>query len=86
MAHTLKRTHATAKKSPAFSAAERKAIKERVQELKAEARRGPAPNRAEGEAEVLAKIAELPPSDRALAERVHSIVKTHAPDLIPRTW
>ncbi len=61
-------------------------MKERLQELKAEARRGPAADRAEAEAEVLAKIAELPPSDRALAERVHSIVKTHAPELIPRTW
>ena len=63
-----------------FSAAERAAMKERAQELKAEARK------ADGESALLAKIAEMPKTDRALAERVHAIVKANAPDLIPKTW
>ena len=63
-----------------FSAAERAAMKERAQELKAEARK------ADGESALLAKIAEMPKADRALAERVHAIVKANAPDLMPKTW
>ena len=63
-----------------FTAEERAAMKERARELKAASRR------ADGESEVLAKIAEMPKSDRALAERVHAIVKASAPDLSPRTW
>jgi len=73
----------TAKKStqkPGFSAAERAAMKERAQELKAEARK------ADGESALLAKIAEMPKADRDLAERVHAIVKVNAPDLMPKTW
>ena len=67
-------------KSPGFSAAERAAMKERAQELKAEARK------EDGEKAVLAKIAEMPGSDRAIAKRVHAIVKASAPDLVPKTW
>ncbi len=77
----------TAKKRPArktsssgFSAEERAAMKERVKELKR------ANKQADEEAEVLAKIAAMPKHDRAMAERVHEIVKTNAPDLSPRTW
>jgi uncharacterized protein YdhG (YjbR/CyaY superfamily) len=73
-------TSATNKKSKGFTAAERAAMKERAQELKAEARQ------ADGERAVLAKIAEMPPSDRAMAKRLHAIIKTSAPALSPKTW
>ena len=69
-----------------FSAEERAAAKERVEELKAEARRGPRANKADGEADVLAKIAEMPESDRIMAERIHAIVKANASTLSPKTW
>src|SRR5436853_6215319 len=65
---------------------ERAAMKERVQELKAEARRGPRAKQADGESDVLAKIAEMPKPDRAMAERLHAIIKASAPALSPRTW
>ena len=61
-------------------------MRERAQELKAAARRGPRAGKADGESDVLAKIAEMSEADRALAERLHAIVKTSAPDLSPRTW
>src|SRR4029453_16258330 len=67
-------------KRKGFSADERAAMKERAKELKASA------NRAEGERDLLGKIAEMPPSDRAMAEKIHSIVTSTAPDLWPRTW
>ena len=70
----------TQKSGKGFSAAERAAMKERAQELKAEARK------ADGESALLAKIAEMPKADRVLAERVHAIVKANAPDLSPKTW
>ena len=63
---------------------ERAAMKEHAKELKAAAKRGAA--RADGEADVVAKIAEMPASDRAMAERIHEVVKANAPDLDPRTW
>jgi uncharacterized protein YdhG (YjbR/CyaY superfamily) len=73
----------TAGKKPAgFTDEERAAMKDRVQELKADAGKG----KADGESEVLAKIAELLPADRAMAERLHAIVKANAPELSPRTW
>ena len=59
-------------------------MKERAQELKAEARANK--NKADGEREVLAKIAEMPEPDRAMAERLHAIVTASAPDLSPKTW
>ena len=59
-------------------------MKERAKELKAEARADK--NKAEGESDVLAKIAEMPEPDRAMAARVHALVKANAPDLTPRTW
>jgi uncharacterized protein YdhG (YjbR/CyaY superfamily) len=67
-------------KRTTFSDEERAAMKERAQELKAEARN------AAGESEALAKIAEMAEPDRALAERVHAIVMASAPALSPRTW
>jgi uncharacterized protein YdhG (YjbR/CyaY superfamily) len=69
-----------AKKSKGFTDEERAAMKERAQELKAEARK------ADGESAVLAKIAEMQGPDRAMAERLHAIVKGSAPDLSPKTW
>ena len=60
--------------------------KERAQELKAEARRGPRATKADGEGDVIAKIAEMPEPDRAMAERLHAIIKASAPALSPRTW
>jgi uncharacterized protein YdhG (YjbR/CyaY superfamily) len=74
-----KDTKASAK-STGFTAEERAAMKERAQELKAEARR------AEGEKALLAKIAEMPEPDRAMAERLHAIITASAPDLSPKTW
>src|ERR671920_2086668 len=81
-----KSTTATGKKSKGFTDDERAAMKERAQELKAEVRRGPRAGKADGESDVLAKIAEMPEADRVMAERLHAIVKASAPDLAPRTW
>jgi len=61
-------------------------MKEHGQELKTAARRGPRAAKADGESDVLAKIAEMTEPDRALAERIHALVKASAPDLSPRTW
>jgi uncharacterized protein YdhG (YjbR/CyaY superfamily) len=83
---SAKSTTAINKKSKRFTDEERAAMKERAQELKAEARSGPRAGKADGESDVLAKIAEMPQADRALAERVHAIVKASAPDLSPKTW
>ncbi len=71
-----------------FSDDERAAMKERAQELKAEARQGArdAKAREKGESDVLAKIAEMPDEDRAIAERVHALVAANAPELMPKTW
>jgi uncharacterized protein YdhG (YjbR/CyaY superfamily) len=70
--------------SKGFTAEERAAMRERAQELKAAQRRGA--GKADGESDLLAKIAEMPEPDRALAERLHEIVKASAPALAPRTW
>jgi uncharacterized protein YdhG (YjbR/CyaY superfamily) len=67
-----------------FTDEERAAMKERAQELKAEARASK--DRAAGESDVLAKIAEMPQNDRAMAARLHELVKSSAPDLAPKTW
>jgi len=75
-----------AKKGPGFTDDEKAAMKERARELEAEARRGSRAGKADGEHDVLAKIAEMPEPDRAMAERLHAIVKASAPDLSPRTW
>jgi uncharacterized protein YdhG (YjbR/CyaY superfamily) len=65
---------------------ERAAMKERAREMKAEGRRGPRADKADGERDVLAKIAEMPEADRAMAERIHAIVMASAPALAPRLW
>ena len=76
----------TGKAVTGFTDEERAAMQERAQELKAEARRGPRAKKTDGEADVLAKIAQMPQPDRAMAERLHAIVKASAPALSPRTW
>ena len=81
---SAKRT--TGKAPKGFTDEERAAMKERVQELKAAARRGPRAAEADGESAVLAKIAEMLGSDRAMAERLHAIIKASAPALSPRLW
>ncbi len=75
---------ATGKQSKGFTDEERAAMKERAQELKAEARVNK--DKAAGESAVLAKIAEMQGSDRAMAERLHEIIKANAPSLSPKTW
>jgi uncharacterized protein YdhG (YjbR/CyaY superfamily) len=75
-----KSTTASGKRSKGFTDEERAAMKERAQELKAEARK------ADGESDLLAKIAEMPASDRAIAKRLHAIVQASAPALSPKTW
>ncbi len=62
------------------------AMKEHAEELKAAARRGPGAGKADGERDLLAKIAEMPEADRAMAERLHAIVTASAPVLAPKTW
>jgi uncharacterized protein YdhG (YjbR/CyaY superfamily) len=74
------------KAAEGFTEEERAAMKERAKELKAEARRGSHAKNADGEGEVLAKIAEMPEPDRAMAERIHAIIKASAPALSPKTW
>jgi uncharacterized protein YdhG (YjbR/CyaY superfamily) len=83
---SAKTTTTTNKKPKGFTEEERAAMKERAQELKAEARRGPRSDQANGESDLLAKIAEMPAPDRAMAERLHTIIKTSAPTLSPKTW
>jgi uncharacterized protein YdhG (YjbR/CyaY superfamily) len=77
---TKKSATSTRAKSSGFTAEERAAMKERAQELKADAAK------ADGEKALLAKIAEMPKADRALAKRLHAIVKASAPGLSPKTW
>jgi uncharacterized protein YdhG (YjbR/CyaY superfamily) len=77
---------ATGNTSKRFTDEERAAMKERAQELKAEARRGGRANKADGESTVLAKIAEMPEPDRAMAKRLHAIIRSSAPVLSPKTW
>ena len=83
---SAKSTTATGKTSKGFTDEERGAMKDRVQEVKAAARRGPRADKADGESAVLAKIAEMPGPDRAMAERLHALIKASAPALSPRLW
>ncbi|MEO8609133.1 MAG: DUF1801 domain-containing protein [Chloroflexota bacterium] len=73
-------TKTTPKKAKGFTADERAAMKERAKEMKAEQ------EKAGGESDVLAKIAEMPEHDRSMAERLHALIKAVAPDLAPKTW
>lgn len=79
-------TTATDETPEGFSAGERAAMKERANELKTASRRGKRANPADAENDVLAKIAEMPEPDRALAERFHAIVRANAPNLTPKLW
>lgn len=77
---SAKSTTATRRRYGRFTDEEKAAMKDRVQEMKAGARK------ADGESEVLAKIAEMPESDRAMAKRLHAIIKASAPALEPKLW
>jgi uncharacterized protein YdhG (YjbR/CyaY superfamily) len=77
---STKGTPATGKTYEGFTDEERGAMKERAKELKAAA------DKADGESAVLAKIAEMPKSDRAMAKRLHAVIKASAPALSPKTW
>jgi uncharacterized protein YdhG (YjbR/CyaY superfamily) len=77
---SAKNTKATRRKSKGFTTEERAAMKERSRELRADA------SKADAEKEVLAKIAEMPEPDRAMAKRIHAVVTASAPALSPRTW
>ncbi len=79
-----KSTPAIDKTSKGFTDEERDAMRERARELKAEARANR--KKADGESAVLAKIAEMPEPDRAMAERLHAIIQASAPALSPKTW
>src|SRR5262249_42197131 len=81
-----KSTTAINKKFKGFTDEERVAMRERIQELKAAARRGPRADKADRESAVLAKIAEMPEPDRAIGKRLHAIIKASAPALSPRLW
>ena len=77
---------ATAKKARAFTDEERAAMKERAQEVKGASRRGSRADKADGDGDVLAKIAEMQDSDRVMGERLHALIKASAPALSPRLW
>jgi uncharacterized protein YdhG (YjbR/CyaY superfamily) len=77
-------TTATGSTSKGFTDQERAAMKQRAQELKAEARANR--KKADGESDVLLKIAEMPEPDRTMAERLHALIKASAPALSPKTW
>ena len=83
---SAKSTTASNKKFTGFTDEERAAMKERVQELKTSASRGPRADKADGESAVLAKIDEMSEPDRAMAKRVHAIIRARAPALSPRLW
>ncbi|MCG5213189.1 DUF1801 domain-containing protein [Streptosporangium sp. KLBMP 9127] len=86
MVETRKATKSTDKKFDGFSDEERAAMKEHAKELKTAARRGPRAAKADGESDVLAKIAEMEEEDRVTAERLHAIIKASAPALAPKLW
>lgn len=84
---TAKKTTATSDKFDGFSEDERAAMKEHAKELKAAARRGKADTaRADGEADIQGKLAEMTGSDRAIGEKLHQIITATAPDLMPKLW
>jgi uncharacterized protein YdhG (YjbR/CyaY superfamily) len=83
---SVKHSTAIGKTVEGWTDEERAAMKERTQELKAAARRGPRAGKADGERDVLAKIAEMPEPDRAMATLLHALIKASAPALSPKTW
>jgi len=86
MPDTRKSAKKTDSSFEGFTDEERAAMKDRGEELKAAARRGSRTSKADGESDLLAKIAEMPEADRVLAERLHAIIKSTAPALSSRTW
>ena len=83
---TAKGSDTTGQRYEGFSEDERAAMKERATEMKAATRRGPRAPKEDGESAVLEKIAEMTERDRAMAERIHAIVRANAPELTPRLW
>jgi uncharacterized protein YdhG (YjbR/CyaY superfamily) len=83
---SAKSTTATGKTFEGLTDEERAAMKERTRELKAEARRGSRAAKADGERDVLAKIAEPPEPDRVMGERLHAVITASAPALSPKSW
>jgi uncharacterized protein YdhG (YjbR/CyaY superfamily) len=83
---SAKSTTAAGKTSEDWTDEERAAMKERAKELKATSRRGRGADKADGERDVLAKLAEMPEPDRAMGERLHAVIKASAPALSPRLW
>lgn len=81
-----KSANLTSKVVKGFTDEERAAMKEHARELKAEVSKGSRAKKEDGESDVLASIAKMPPSDRAMAERLHALVKANAPVLMPKTW
>jgi hypothetical protein len=82
---STKSTTATDTEANGFTDEERAAMKERAKELKASKKKGKK-GKADGESDVLAKIAEMPEADRIMAERLHALIKANVPDLLPKTW
>jgi hypothetical protein len=83
---SAKSATAPGKQYKGFTEEERGAMKERIQELKADASRGSRADKADGESAVLAKIAEMPEPDRTMGKRLHAVIKASAPALSPRLW
>jgi uncharacterized protein YdhG (YjbR/CyaY superfamily) len=83
---TVTESKKSSPKGATWSDAERAAMREGARERKSSARRDPAEERADGEREIAAKIAEMPSPDRELAERIHALVTAAAPELMPRTY
>ena len=83
---SAKSTTQSNRRSRGFTDEERGAMKDRVQELKAAEGRGPRADKADGESDLLAKIAEMPARDRAIGKRLHALIKASAPALSARTW
>ncbi|MCX4959243.1 iron chaperone [Streptomyces virginiae] len=83
---STRNTGAAEEQADGFTDAERDAIKQRAQELRATGRRGSRAAKPDPEVEVLAKIAEMEDADRVLAERLHAIIRAAAPDLSPKLW
>src|SRR5262245_6388039 len=81
-----KPSKSTTKASQVFTDEERAAMRDLARERKAAARRGPGTDQADGESDVLAKIAEMPEPERAMAKRLHALIITGAPALAPKTW
>ncbi|MFD8011163.1 iron chaperone [Streptomyces sp. NPDC058955] len=86
MAAKTDRSTESTKSYDGFTEDEREAMKERAKELKAAKGRSSRGKAADGEADLLAKVAEMPDEDRVLAEGVHALVKKVAPDLTCKTW